>query len=104
MAVVTSCKVYRIREEKALHTAGRVLKCKGAGISNFGVGRVSRNTTKVFKVSLEIEGRKKPINIKVKVDGGTKDEQTPLKEGDVLNVVCDICRPRRCNVDDKSHS
>lgn len=101
MSVVTSCRIYKIKSENETHSEGRVLKVKSAGVSNFGVGRVSRNPASVFKVSLSIDGVKKPIDIKVKASDGASGT-APLDEGDTVNVVYDRLKPKRCNIDDKA--
>ncbi|MCI9518129.1 MAG: hypothetical protein HFK08_02585 [Clostridia bacterium] len=99
MTAVVGCKIYKIKPENEVRATGIVLKCKSAGISRIGVGRASK-PVRIFKVSLKTDGSEKPLNVKVREDGsGTQSPELPLKDGDVVNIVYDRLKPKRCNIE-----
>jgi len=111
MANVLSAKVVKIKPENQQTAEGRVVKCKYAGSSSFGIGPMAK-TSHFYKVFIEVEGLAKPLVLKVKEKAGwnasvvSSFESTarmfgknkPINEGEILTIVYDKLKPKKCNV------
>jgi len=113
MPNVENAKKNKIKPENVVHATGTVVKCRYAGESSFGIGPM-RTQTHFYKVFLQVEGQPKPLCVKVKekegwnasivadfkganrMFGGNK----PVNEGDVLPIVYDRLKPKKCYMPD----
>ena len=113
MANVISSKVVKIKPENQVTAEGTVVKCRYAGNTRVGIGPFAK-TTHHYKVFIQVEGLEKPLVLKVKekqgmnigvvndvkamgkMFGGNK----PVNEGDMVVVVYDKLKPKKCNIAD----
>jgi len=109
MPNVENAKKNKIKPENIETAQGTVTKCKYAGESSFGIGPLAK-TTHYYKIFVAVDGIEKPLVIKVKEKQGwnasiVQDIKSigkmfggdkPVNEGDVLVVVYDRAKPKKC--------
>jgi len=114
MPNIENAKKNKIKPEDVCKAEVAVIKCKYAGQSQVGIGPVAK-TTDFYKIIVQLPGTEKPIKIKVKEKQGwgagvAQDiksmgkmfgKNKPVNEGDIINVVYDINKPKKCYLADE---